>query len=115
MVMMMMRGRRNVRVNFTSLASDPTSGILLTGRLSVAWKIRVWVSKKDRGKTVKSFGLSSERTKEKKLRGNIGPKACRLTSASLNKLTCRPIYVCRAGVVYVEIRNTRDNSARFSS
>jgi len=36
-------------MNFMSLAYNQTSGILLTGRLSVVWHIRVSVSNKDRG------------------------------------------------------------------
>jgi len=42
------KSRRNIWVNFTSSAYDQTCGILVTGRLSVVWKIRAWCQKGQR-------------------------------------------------------------------
>jgi len=39
-------------VNFTSWAYDRTAGVLLTKRLSVVWKIRVWLSKNGRRQNI---------------------------------------------------------------
>jgi len=44
-------------VDFTSLAYEQTSGILLTERLAAVWEIRAWMSKKEKRTEAKHKGL----------------------------------------------------------